>query len=253
MKLPRVIPVLSILDGGLVKTKYFKNPVYIGDPINAIKIFNEKEVDEIILLNINNTINKDQIDYTHIENIVSESFLPLGYGGGLDCLEKIKKIFGVGIEKVIINSSLFNTKLISDAAKIFGSQSIVVCIDARKSLFGKILTYTKSGKQKYSILPAEIAKTVVDAGAGEIIIQSIDKDGTMNGYDLELIQSVTNEVNVPVVASGGAGSVEHLKDAINIGGASDVCGGSMFVYRGGQRGILINYPKKVIIEKLFEI
>ncbi|MEO9023065.1 MAG: AglZ/HisF2 family acetamidino modification protein [Ginsengibacter sp.] len=252
MNLIRVIPTLLLKGEGLVKTQQFKNPVYIGDPINAVKIFNEKEVDELVLLDITATAEKRDPKYTWIGDIVSESFMPIGYGGGVKNIEQAKKLFDTGIEKLIINTASLNNELISSLAAIYGSQSIVVCIDVRKNLLGKYQVYTNAGTEKHKISPDIMAKTVVEAGAGEIIIQSIDREGTMKGYDLDLIKMVSEIVNVPVVASGGAGTQDHLREAIQIGGASSVTAGSMFVFKGKHRGILINYPTSNDLKNLFK-
>lgn len=252
MTIPRIIPVLLLNNDGLVKTKNFKNPVYIGDPINAVRIFNEKEVDELVLMDIDASIKGRQPDYSWIMEIVSESFMPLGYGGGINSIEHVKRLFDTGIEKVILNTALFDFDLIERAASIYGSQSIVVCIDSCKSIFGGYHVYTKSGSVKHNIAPKDIATQVVTAGAGEIIIQSIDREGTMTGYDLELIRSVSNSVEVPVVASGGVGEITHFRDAIFKANASAVAAGSFFVFKGKQRGILINYQSGELMKNIFK-
>lgn len=247
----RVIPTLLLKGEGLVKTSQFKNPVYIGDPINAVRIFNEKEVDELVLLDITVTVEKREPKYNWIKDIVSESFMPIGYGGGINNIEQAKKLFDTGIEKLIINSASFDLDFLSSLASIYGNQSIVVCIDARKSILGNYGVYTNNGTQKHKMPPDLLSKSVVEAGAGEIIIQSIDREGTMKGYDIDLVKSVSKAVNVPVVASGGAGSLEHLREAVILGGASAVTAGSMFVYKGIHRGVLINYPTPNELKNLF--
>jgi cyclase len=251
MSLVRVIPTLLLKGEGLVKTSQFKNPVYIGDPINAVRIFNEKEVDELVLLDITATFETREPKYDWIKDIVSESFMPIGYGGGIKNIEQAKKLFDTGIEKLIINSASLNTDFLSSLASIYGNQSIVVCIDVRKSFLGNYTVYTNSGIVKHRLTPDMMAKMVVEAGAGEIIIQSIDREGTMNGYDIDLIKMVTKAVNVPIVASGGAGTQDHLREAILIGGASAVTAGSMFVFKGKHRGVLINYPSPQDLKNLF--
>lgn len=251
MSLVRVIPTLLLKGEGLVKTSQFKNPVYIGDPINAVKIFNEKEVDELVLLDITATAEKREPKYSWIKDIVSESFMPIGYGGGIKNIEQAKKLFDIGIEKIIINSASTDFHFLSSLAAIYGNQSIVVCIDARKNFLGNYTIYTNNGNNKHKISPDTMARSLVDAGTGEIIIQSIDREGTMKGYDIELIKLVSKAVNVPVVASGGAGNLDHLREAITIGGASAVTAGSMFVFKGKHRGILINYPLSDNLKNLF--
>jgi cyclase len=251
MSFIRIIPVLLLKDDGLVKTKNFKDPIYIGDPINAVRIFNEKEVDELILMDITASRLNRAPNFQWIQEIVSESFMPLGYAGGIRSLDHIKKLFDTGLEKIIINSSMFDSDLINMAASIYGSQSIVVCIDVRKSLFQGYQVYTNSGEVKHKISPVEAAQQSVEAGAGEIIIQSIDRDGTMSGYDLELIKIISDSVDVPVVACGGAGIIENFREAIQKGHASAIAAGSMFVFKGKQRAILINYPSTEIIKTIF--
>ena len=256
MKRIRVIPVLLLKNGGLVKTIKFKNPNYIGDPINAIKIFNEKEVDELIFLDIEATNLKKEPNYQIIEEIASECFMPLGYGGGIKNIEQIKRIFSIGVEKVIINSSAGNKPiLITEAAKIYGNQSIVASVDVRKDLFGKYVCYTNSGKRKVKQNLLDFVKKIENHGAGEIILTSINKEGTFSGYDIDLIKLVSDNVSIPVVANGGASKTEDFYDAVQNGGASAVSAGSIFVYKSRNRGVLINYPyqknlKEFIYKKL---
>ena len=252
MNLVRVIPTLLLKGAGLVKTEQFKNPVYIGDPINAVRIFNEKEVDELVLLDITATAEGRDPKYTWIKDIVSESFMPIGYGGGIKNTEQAKKLFDTGIEKLIINSAITDTEFLSSLVHIYGSQSIIACIDARKNIFGGYSVFTQNGTQKHKISPDVMAQRVVEAGVGEIIIQSIEREGTMKGYDLDLIKLATKVVNVPVIASGGAGVHDHFYQAIFQAGASAVAAGSMFIYKGKHRAVLINYPDQSILKKLFE-
>lgn len=233
-----------------MKTTGFKNPVYVGDPINAVRIFNEKEVDELVLCDIEASVHQRDPNYEWIKGIVSECFMPVGYGGGIRNIEQIRKIFDIGVEKVILNSAAFDFKLISEAASIYGSQSIVGCIDARKSLFGSYNVYAKSGTVKYKLSPQDYACQLVSAGVGEIIVQSIDKEGSMDGFDLELTRNVASAVNVPVVASGGAGNMQHISDVLDKGKASSVAAGSFFVFKGKHRAVLINYPKQEEIKAL---
>jgi len=242
MSLIRIIPTLLLKGKGMVKTVNFKNPNYLGDPINAVRIFNDKEVDELILLDIEASRENKEPNFLLIKDIVSESFMPIGYGGGIKTIDQIKKIFDLGVEKIILNTSSFDFNLISKAASIYGEQSIVVCIDAKKALFGGYNIYCQGGQVKHKICPGDFAKKVVNAGAGEIIIQSINNEGLMKGYDLELTKLVSTSINVPIVASGGAGSLQHLKEVIQIGGVSAVTAGSLFVYKGKHNAVLINYP-----------
>lgn len=239
----RVIPVLLLKDNGLVKTTRFRKPVYIGDPINAVKIFNEKEVDELILLDISATNEYREPNYKKIEEIVSEAFMPIGYGGGINKLEQIERLFKLGIEKVILNTAAqLNPGLIRQAAEIFGNQSIVVAIDVKKDIWGRNRIFTHSGTKKQKTDIDSFLKIAEESGAGEIFINSIDRDGTMKGYDIELIKQMSGMVSVPVVASGGAGSIKDFSFAIEAG-ASAVAAGAMFVFQGVHRAVLINYPK----------
>lgn len=246
----RIIPVLLLKNGGLVKTTRFKNPVYVGDPINAVRIFNEKEVDELILLDITATNENREPDYKIIEEIVSEAFMPVGYGGGINKLEYIEKLFKLGIEKVILNTAAqLDSDLIKNASHIFGNQSIAVAIDVKKDFLGKQKIYTHSGGKKQQIDLITFLRIAEDAGAGEIFINSIDRDGTMTGYDIDLIKQVSENVNLPVVASGGAGTIENFSSAIKAG-ANGVAAGAMFVFQGIHRAVLISYPKYDELEKL---
>ena len=254
MKRIRVIPVLLLQNGGLVKTTKFKKPNYIGDPINAVKIFNEKEVDELVFLDIEATKLGKKPDYSKIEEIASECFMPLGYGGGIKNIEQVKRIIGIGVEKVILNSSaVTNPHLIGEIAKIYGNQCAVVAVDVRKDIFGKYVCYTASGKNKVKQKLIDFVKFIENEGAGEIILTSIDKEGTFKGYDIDLIKKVSESVNIPVVANGGASKIEDFTNAIQNGGASAVAAGSLFVYKSNNRGVLINYPsQKELKEKVFK-
>lgn len=246
----RVIPVLLLKKNGLVKTIRFKKPIYIGDSINAVKIFNEKEVDELILLDITATNEKREPNYVKIEEIVSEAFMPIGYGGGINKLDQIEKLFKLGVEKVILNTSAqLNPGLISQAAEIFGNQSIVVAIDVKKDFWGKNRIYTHSGSKKQKTELISFLKTAETSGAGEIFINSIDRDGTMKGYDIALIMEVSKNVSIPVIVSGGAGKISDFSEAIKAG-ASAVSAGAMFVFQGVHRAVLISYPKYEDLKKL---
>ena len=239
----RVIPTLLLKRGGLFKGVSFENHKYVGDPINAIKIFNEKEVDELIVLDINTTIDGTEPDYEYLKSLATQAFMPIGYGGGISTIDQIEKLFTCGIEKVIINTAAStNMKLLSDASRIVGSQGIVVSIDVKKHLGGRYSVFTHSGLQDTGLEPSEYAKKAEDAGAGEVILCSIDQEGTGKGYDLRLIKKVAEKLSLPVVASGGAASLTHFREAIDAG-ASAVTAGSMFVFQGKYRAVLISYPK----------
>lgn len=248
----RVIPCLLLKGDGLVKTIKFKKPTYIGDPINALKIFNDKEVDELVFLDITASLEKRGPNFKLLSEISTECFMPLGYGGGITQLDEIEKLFHLGIEKVILNSAVHSKNdLIKKAVEIFGSQSIVASMDVKKHwLTGKQTVYTMSGQQNTNLSPVEYAKQMEDFGVGELIVNSIDLDGTMTGYDYELIRTISNSVKIPMVALGGAGSLEDLKKAKNAG-ASAVAAGSLFVYQQPHRAVLITYPSQAEIDKLF--
>tara|TARA_B100000212_G_scaffold102050_1_gene75158 strand:- start:2801 stop:3562 length:762 start_codon:yes stop_codon:yes gene_type:complete len=252
MFLPRIIPILLIKDKGLVKTKKFKSPKYIGDPINSVRIFNEKEVDEIIILDIEASKEEKIPDFCLLEDIAAEAFMPLGYGGGIKTLEQVKKIFELGFEKVIINSSAFeNYKLIEDSAEIFGSQSIVGCIDIKKSILSNRYLYSHNGQKKQKINIQTHIKNMINAGIGELIIQSIHLDGTKKGYDLNFLNKISKSIEIPSIGLGGAGDLSDVVTAIKTTELSAVAAGSIFVYFGTHDAVLINYPERDLIENLF--
>jgi cyclase len=246
--LTRVIPCLLLRGNGLVKTKKFKDAVYIGDPVNAVRIFSEKEVDELVILDIDASLEGREPNYELIAEIAGECFMPVAYGGGVSSLEQARKLIRCGIEKVVINSaSVGTTRFIREIADVFGSQAVVGSVDARKTLFGGHRVFIKSGTIDTKLKPEDHAASLVQAGVGEIFLNSIDSDGQMQGYDLELIKKVSARVNVPLVACGGAGTLDHMRSAMKQGGASAVAAGSMFVFYGKHRAVLINYPTGTVI------
>lgn len=253
MRRVRIIPALLIQKGGLVKSVRFKDHKYVGDPINAVKIFNEKEVDEIVLLDISATVEKRAPDIERIKEIASEAFMPLGYGGGITKLEEISELIKGGVEKVILNTVAFNNRrLISDGAKYVGSQSMVVSIDVKKNLWGKYRVYITNGSKNTDLDPVSFARQMEEAGAGEILLNSIDRDGTFEGYDLDLIHSVSAAVGIPVVALGGAGSIDDFRKSVQQG-ASAASAGSLFVFQRPHRAVLISYPTQAELkESLFK-
>jgi cyclase len=242
MKRVRIIPALLIQKGGLVKSVRFKDHKYVGDPINAVKIFNEKEVDEIVLLDISASSEKRPPNIPKIQEIASEAFMPLGYGGGITTLDEIRSLITAGVEKVILNTVAFaNPGLINEAAKYIGSQSIVVSIDVKKNVWGKYKVYVQNGSRNTGLDPVAFARQMEDAGSGEILLNAIDRDGTFEGYDLDLLHSVSSSLGIPVVAIGGAGSVDDFTGAIRAG-ASAASAGSLFVFQRPHRAVLISYP-----------
>lgn len=242
MLLPRFIPCLLLLNNGLVKTIKFRKETYLGDPINIVKIFNDKEVDELVFLDINATVEKRQPPFQLIEKIASEAFMPLGYGGGIRNLDDVKTILGLGIEKIIINAhAVENPTFVSDVANFAGNQSTVVSIDVKKNFLGKYEVRIHRGAKQTGLDPVAFAKTMEQQGAGELMLCSIDRDGTMQGYDIDLIKRITSAVKIPVVACGGARTIQDLSAAIKKGGASAAGAGSMFVFNGPHRAVLISY------------
>jgi Imidazoleglycerol-phosphate synthase len=253
MLIPRTIPCLLLRNAGLVKTVNFKHPKYLGDPINIVKIFNEKEVDELVFLDITATTEGKRPPFELLEKVAGEAFMPLGYGGGIRSLEDVKTIFGLGIEKVVINSyAVENPLFISAVADFAGNQSVVVSMDVKKNFLGKYEVRTHRGTKETGLDPVAFAMNMENAGAGELIITSIDRDGTMKGYDIDLIRRVTSAVHIPVVACGGARTAQDLGAAIKQGGASAAGAGSMFVFQGPHRAVLINYPEYSELENIFK-
>lgn len=247
----RVMPCLLLDNGALVKTVKFKKPSYIGDPINAIKIYNEKEVDELILLDITASEKKASPNYKKISEVATECFMPFAYGGGIKTIEEIKKLFELGVEKVSINTAaFFNPGLIENAAKEFGNQSIVVSIDVKKNLWGKYKVYIKRGRKETNEDPVTYAQKMEKLGAGELLINTIHKDGTWEGYDIELLKSITSSVSIPVIVCGGASCIEDFSKAVKEGGASAVAAGSMVVYQKKGMGVLINFPDRKKLESI---
>ncbi|MBD3318138.1 MAG: imidazole glycerol phosphate synthase subunit HisF [Chitinivibrionales bacterium] len=248
----RAIPVLLLSGEGFYKTKRFQKPAYLGDPINILRIFNDKEVDEILILDIEATPGNALPNYELLTKIASECFMPLSYGGGLDSIEKIAKIFSCGFEKVCLNTAAYkNPVLISQAAAKYGSQSVMVSIDVKKNFLGRYDTYVLGGRKKTGKGPVDFAQECERRGAGEVVINSIDNDGVMNGYDVKLVKQVADAVSIPVIACGGAGTVEHMRDAVRTGQASATAAGSMFVFQGPHRAVLINVPSRDALESVF--
>lgn len=240
----RVIPTLLLRGEGLVKTIGFRDPKYVGDPINAIKIFNDKEVDELILLDITATVAAKGPAFDTIADIAGECFMPVAYGGGISTVEQIRRVLGIGIEKVVINSAaIANPDLIATAAREFGSQAVVVSIDVKKTLLGRYEVRSHSGTKGTKLDPVTWARQVQDMGAGEIMLTSIERDGTMRGYDLDLIGKVSEATNVPLIAAGGAGKIADFGEAVTKG-ADAVAAGAMFVFHGPHRAVLITYPSR---------
>ena len=245
----RVIPCLLLRKGSLVKTVKFGKFTYIGDPCNTVRIFNELEVDELMFLDITATLEKRSPNIKLISNIANECFMPLCYGGGVKSLEMAKKIFEIGVEKIVLNTQAVATpELITEIANIYGSQSVVVSIDVKKNIFGKYTIRTNAGKKSHHLGLIKWAKRVELLGAGEILLTSIDREGTWTGYDAELTRYVADSVSIPVIANGGAGSVSDLKEAVFLGGASAVALGSMVTFQKKGLGVLVSFPERSELE-----
>jgi cyclase len=246
MLFPRIIPCLLVKNKGLVKTVKFNIPKYIGDPINAVKIFNEKEVDELIVLDIDATLQQRGPDFNMIENLAAECRMPFCYGGGVTTIKQVQRIIQLGVEKVAISSSAVeNPNLVTEAAECMGNQSVVVVLDVKKSFIGdKYEVWTHNGSKNTGKCPSEFAKLMERLGAGEIVINSIDNDGLMKGYDLALVEKIRESISVPLTVLGGAGSLQDIGQLIQKYGAIGAAAGSLFVFKGVYRAVLINYPNR---------
>lgn len=244
MLYPRIIPCLLVHNKGLVKTVKFSNPKYVGDPINAVKIFNEKEVDELMVIDIDSTAENREPDYKMIENLAAECRMPLCYGGGIKTVEQAQQIFSLGVEKIAISSiAIENPPLINIIANRVGNQSVIIIIDVRKNFFrNKYEIWTHNASKNTRKDPAEFAKHCENLGAGEIIINSIDLDGVMKGYDFALIDEIRESISLPMTVLGGAGSMDDIGKIIKKYGIIGVAAGSIFVFKGKYNAVLINYP-----------
>lgn len=242
---PRLIPCLLLSEGNLVKTRKFKDPVYLGDPINAVKIFSEKCVDELCIQDIGASKSAIEPNFDLLAEIATEAFMPLSYGGGITTIEQARKLFRIGFEKIILNTAWQeNPALLSEIAAQFGSQSVVASIDVKQDILRRNRCYTCDGTRAVEGTPAELAQRAQEAGAGEILLNSIDRDGIMQGYDLKLIKSVADAVHIPVIACGGAASAADMHAALTQGGAHAAAAGSMFVFYGARKAVLIHVPQE---------
>lgn len=247
----RVIPCLLLKDESLVKTVKFKKYNYIGDPINTVRIFNELEVDELMFLDIFASLENRSINFKILKDIADECFMPLSYGGNIKSLEDAKRVLEIGFEKVVINSNAFgNLELISEIADYFGSQSVIASVDVKRGLFGKYKVYSHHGTRKQKVDLVEWIKSLESAGAGELLITSMDREGTWKGYDIELTKMAVESVGIPVIAHGGCGSLEHIKEVVDKCGVSACAVGSMVVYQKKGMGVLINFPERDELERV---
>lgn len=249
---PRIIPCLLVKNGGLVKTVQFEKPKYVGDPINAVRIFNEKEVDELIVIDIDATVQNREPNYTMIGNLAAECRMPLCYGGGVRTVEQVLRIVSLGVEKVAISAAVtHNPELIQEVAERVGSQSTVVVMDVKKSgLLRRHEVFTHNGSMRTGLDPVAFAKRVEALGAGEIVMNSIDRDGEMKGYDLDLIDRMRDAINLPLTVLGGAGSLSDIEQLIRRFGIVGAAAGSLFVFKGKYRAVLINYPSRIEKDEL---
>lgn len=250
---PRIIPCLLVHDKGLVKSVNFKDYKYVGDPINAVRIFNEKEVDELMVLDIDASVENREPDYKMIENLATECRMPLCYGGGVKTVAQAQKIFSLGVEKIAISSVLFeDLSIVSKMAEKVGTQSVVAVLDVKKKFLGGYEVYTHNGKTKTGKNPIEFAKELEQLGVGEIVINSIDHDGVMKGYDLALVEKVRDVISIPMTVLGGAGTLTDIGKLIKKFGIIGSAAGSLFVFKGVYKAVLINYPKRSEKDKLIK-
>jgi len=242
---PRITPCLLVHEGGLVKTVGFKDPKYVGDPINAVKIFNEKESDELIVLDIDATANKVEPDYQMIAHLAAECRMPLCYGGGVRTAEQAKTIIGLGVEKVAISAAAVERpELIAEISRAVGRQSVVVVIDVKKRMLGRDYdVWTHNGRHNSKRNALDFAAEMAEMGAGEIVLNSIERDGQMKGYDIALARRLRERVNIPISILGGAGSLDDIGELFAACGVVGAAAGSLFVFKGTYRAVLINYPE----------
>lgn len=241
---PRIIPCLLVHEQGLVKTKGFKDPKYVGDPINAVRIFNEKEVDELMVVDIDATVREREPDYTLIEHLAAECRMPLCYGGGVKSSAQVERIVGLGVEKVAVSSALVShPEIVSESAASVGGQSVVAVLDVRRN-GSRYDVYTHNGTRKTGLEAVQFATSLAELGVGEIVLNSIDHDGIMKGYDLDLARRVRQAIRLPMTVLGGAGSLEHIGALFDELGVIGAAAGSLFVFKGAYRAVLINYPPR---------
>lgn len=249
----RIIPCLQLIDQSLVKTVQFKKHNYIGDPINTVNIFNELEVDELCFLDIRASIENRQPNFKILHEIANECFMPLSYGGGIKDFDTVKKILSIGFEKVVLNTYAFrNKELVQKISEHFGAQSLIVSIDVKKNIFSKYYVYINDGTEKINISPINWAIEAEKLGAGELLITSINNDGTWNGFDIEITKKISESVSVPVIANGGAGCLNDIRNVVKEGKADAVALGSMVVYQKKDMGVLINFPDKKELENILK-
>jgi imidazole glycerol-phosphate synthase subunit HisF len=247
----RIIPCLQLINQALVKTVKFGSYGYIGDPVNTVRIFNELEVDELCFLDIRATLEKRQPNLKVLSEIANECFMPLSYGGGIKDIDTAMKILSIGFEKIVINTAAVeNPCLISEIARQSGNQSIILSIDVKRTFNGNYAVYSHDGSIKTKLSPVEWARKAEEAGAGELLLTSMDRDGTWKGFEIDIIRKISDSVSIPVIANGGAGNLEDIRRVVNDGKASAVALGSMVVYQQKGMGVLINLPDRILLDKI---
>lgn len=248
---PRIIPVLLYQDDGLVKTVKFKDPKYVGDPLNAVKIYNEKKADELIFLDIDATVKNLLPNYKLIEKIANQARMPICYGGGIKTAEQAKRIFSLGIEKIALSSeALLNPTIITKIASEVGNQSVVIVLDIKKNILGKYELYTHNATKRSKVDIKKFVKSLSELGSGEIVVNNIDRDGSMKGYDLDLISYVSSLTDLPITSVGGVGKIEHFQSLLEHCDITGLGAGSLFVFRGRYKAVLINYPDPNLKKKI---
>jgi cyclase len=253
MPIARVIPVLLLRNRDLVKTLKFKDEKYVGDPINAVKIFNDKEVDELIVADINASRENNGPDFDFLKELSSECFMPLAYAGGVRSLDHIQKLIQSGIEKIVLNSILLdNINFVKEASDAFGSSTIVAGIDVKRNLFGKYKVFNHRRNITTSLDPLDFALRLQQLGAGELFLNNVDLDGTMAGYDLQLTKSITDQLSIPLIACGGCGNLTHIKAVLTQANAAAAAAGSFFVFHGPHKAVLITYPSRAEIGAIID-
>ncbi len=254
MRRIRVIPVLLVSHGSLVKTKQFRDPVYVGDPINAVRIFNEKEVDEIVILDVTPMSADHRPPFQLLEQLATECFMPLSFGGGVTRVDDVEALIRLGVEKVILRTQpLLDPDFVPSVAARCGNQSIIVAVDVRRSFWGKRRLI---GRARYesSVDPVRYCQDQEESGAGELLVTSVEREGTMGGYDIPLLHDISSHVSLPVIANGGAGSIAHMVEGVNVGGASAVAASSMFVFHKQRNAVMISFPPpETLVRELFAI
>jgi imidazole glycerol-phosphate synthase subunit HisF len=249
----RIIPCLQLIGDSLVKTVKFGEHGYIGDPVNTVRIFNELEVDELCFLDIRASVEGRTPEFPTLQQISNECFMPLAYGGGVKDFDTAKKILSTGFEKIVVNTQAYRKpEFVTRLSEHFGAQAVIGSIDVKKNLWGKYTVYVNDGTEKISMDPVEWAEKLQSLGAGEILLTSMDRDGTWSGFDVDITRKVSEAVSIPVIANGGAGNIQHISEVVKKGHASAVSLGSMVVYQKKEMGVLVNFPDKDELEKILQ-